>query len=79
MRKGDRKWTTNKKEKSIKLPTAYTDVAYNYSSYSYCNTLYSWVRPAGLSDFVMAPINGLNDSIDIAIFVLLIGGFLGII
>ena len=26
----------------------------------------------------MAPINGLNDSIDIAIFVLLIGGFLGI-
>ena len=36
------------------------------------------VQAAKLSDLVMAPINGLNEAIDIAIFVLLIGGFLGV-
>ena len=62
-----------KKKKAFKLPTAYTVLLIITAVIAIVTHFI-----AGLSDFVMAPINGLNDSIDIAIFVLLIGGFLGI-
>ena len=67
-----------KKKKAFKLPTAYTVLLIITAVIAIATHFIAGVRPAGLSDFVMAPINGLNDSIDIAIFVLLIGGFLGI-
>ena len=67
-----------KKKKAFKLPTAYTVLLIITAVIAIVTHFIAGVRPAGLSDFVMAPINGLNDSIDIAIFVLLIGGFLGI-
>ena len=67
-----------KKKKAFKLPTAYTVLLIITAVIAIVKHFIAGVRPAGLSDFVMAPINGLNDSIDIAIFVLLIGGFLGI-
>ena len=67
-----------KKKKAFKLPTAYTVLLIITAVIAIVTHFIAGVRPAGLSDSVMAPINGLNDSIDIAIFVLLIGGFLGI-
>lgn len=67
-----------KNKKAFKLPTAYTVLLIITAVIAIVTHFIAGVRPAGLSDFVMAPINGLNDSIDIAIFVLLIGGFLGI-
>lgn len=67
-----------KKKKAFKLPTAYTVLLIITAVIAIVTHFIAGVRPVGLSDFVMAPINGLNDSIDIAIFVLLIGGFLGI-
>lgn len=67
-----------KKKKAFKLPTAYTVLLIITAVIAIVTHFIAGVRPAGLSDFVMAPINGLNDSIDIAIFILLIGGFLGI-
>ena len=67
-----------KKKKAFKLPTAYTVLLIITAVIAIVTHFIAGVRPAGLSDFVMAPINGLNNSIDIAIFVLLIGGFLGI-
>ena len=67
-----------KKKKAFKLPTAYTVLLIITAVIAIATHFIAGVRPAGLSDFVMAPINGHNDSIDIAIFVLLIGGFLGI-
>lgn len=35
--------------------------------------------PQGLKDVAMAPINGFYDAVDVALFVLVIGGFLGIV
>ena len=37
------------------------------------------VKSAKLSDVVMAPVEGLKDAMDIAIYILLIGGFLGVV
>ena len=67
-----------KKKKSFKLPTAYTVLLIITAIIAIVSHFIPGAIPAGLSDFIMAPINGLNNSIDIAIFVLLIGGFLGI-
>ncbi|MBU5336291.1 YfcC family protein [Intestinibacter bartlettii] len=67
-----------KKKKGFKLPTSYTVLLIITAIIAIATHFIPGVVPASLSDFVMAPINGLNDSIDIAIFVLLIGGFLGI-
>ena len=67
-----------KKKKSFKLPTAYTVLLIITAIIAIVSHFIPGAIPASLSDFIMAPINGLNNSIDIAIFVLLIGGFLGI-
>ena len=67
-----------KKKKSFKLPTAYTVLLIITAIIAIVSHFIPGATPASLSDFIMAPINGLNNSIDIAIFVLLIGGFLGI-
>ncbi|WP_455543602.1 YfcC family protein [Intestinibacter sp.] len=67
-----------KKKKAFKLPTAYTVLLIITAIIAIVTHFIHEVVPASLADFVMAPINGLNDSISIAIFVLLIGGFLGI-
>jgi uncharacterized ion transporter superfamily protein YfcC len=37
------------------------------------------VKNAGLSDIVMAPIKGFSDAVDICIFIIILGGFLGVI
>ena len=62
---------TQKKKKSFKLPTAYTVLLIITAVIAIVTHFIAGVKPASLADFVMAPINGLNDSIDIAIFVLL--------
>ncbi|SHK24887.1 YfcC family protein [Tepidibacter formicigenes] len=35
--------------------------------------------PQGVSDVIMSPINGFYDAIDVALFVIIIGGFLGVV
>lgn len=67
-----------KKKKSFKLPTAYTVLLSITAIIAILTHFIPGVRKATLADFVMAPITGLQESIDIAIFVLLIGGFLGV-
>lgn len=37
------------------------------------------ITGATLSDFVMSPVKGFNDAIDVCLFVLVLGGFLGIV
>jgi len=69
--------STNEK-KGFKLPTAYTVLLIITAVIAIVTNFIPGVKGAKLSDFVMAPINGLKDAIDIAIFVLLIGGFLGV-
>lgn len=70
--------TTEKKKKSFKLPTAYTVLLAITAIIAISTYFIPGVRKASFSDFIMAPIVGLQESIDIAIFVLLIGGFLGV-
>ena len=68
--------TLNKKK--FTLPTAYTVLLIITALIALATQFIPGVQAAKLSDLVMAPINGLNEAIDIAIFVLLIGGFLGV-
>lgn len=68
--------TLNKKK--FTLPTAYTVLLLITALIALATQFIPGVQAAKLSDLVMAPINGLNEAIDIAIFVLLIGGFLGV-
>lgn len=67
-----------KKKRSFKLPTAYTVLLAITAIIAIATYFIPGVKKASLADFVMAPITGLQESIDIAIFVLLIGGFLGV-
>ena len=69
---------TAKKKKSFKLPSAYTVLLAITAIIAIVTNFIPEVQGAKVSDLVMAPINGLNEAIDIALFVLLIGGFLGV-
>ncbi|MGL5346309.1 MAG: YfcC family protein [Peptostreptococcaceae bacterium] len=70
---------TTKKKKSFKLPTAYTILFSIIFLIAIITQFIPEVKNATLSDVVMAPIQGLKDAIDIAIYILLIGGFLGVV
>ena len=70
--------TNENKKKSFKLPTAYTVLLAITAIIAIATYFIPGVKKATLADFVMAPITGLQEAIDIAIFVLLIGGFLGV-
>lgn len=69
----------SKTKKSLTLPTAYTVLLTITIIIAIATQFIPGVTAAKLSDVVMAPISGLNDAIDICLFVLLIGGFLGVI
>ena len=60
------------KKKGFKLPTAYSILLIITVVIAIITQFIPGVKPARFSDVIMAPINGLNNSIDIAIFVLLI-------
>ena len=66
-------------KKSFTLPTAYTVLLVITIIIAIVTQFLPGVKSAKLSDVVMAPINGLNDAIDICLYVLLIGGFLGVV
>ena len=72
--------STLRKKKSFTLPIGLHCLVNNYSINSTVYSLYTWCQSSKIMQIlVMAPINGLKrSSIDIAIFVLLIGGFLGV-
>lgn len=69
----------SKSKKSLTLPTAYTVLLAITIIIAIATQFIPGVTAARLSDVVMSPINGLNDAIDISLFVLLIGGFLGVV
>lgn len=68
----------NKKRK-IQLPTAYTILLSITIVIAIITQFIPDIKAAALSDVVMAPINGLTDAIDICFYVLLMGGFLGVV
>lgn len=70
----------SKEKKGFKLPTAYTILLLLTALVALATVFAPGVQTkASVSDVVMAPINGLNNAIDIVIFVIFIGGFLGIV
>ena len=70
--------STLRKKKSFTLPSAYTVLLIITALIALSTQFIPGVKAAKLADLVMAPINGLNEAIDIAKFVLLIGGFIGV-
>ncbi|WP_042271260.1 YfcC family protein [[Clostridium] dakarense] len=70
--------TNQKKKKGFELPTAYS-ILLSITIVIAVATQFLPVKPATLSDVVMSPINGLKDAIDISLYVLLMGGFLGVV
>lgn len=68
----------NKKRK-IQLPTAYTILLSITIVIAIITQFIPDIKAANISDVVMAPINGLTDAIDICFYVLLMGGFLGVV
>lgn len=71
--------STKTTKKGFSMPTAYSVLLLITLTIVVITQFIPSVVPAKFSDLIMAPINGLNDAIDISIFVLLIGGFLGVV
>lgn len=67
------------KKKSFTLPTAYSILLLITIIVAIVTQFTPDVKPATLSDVVMSPINGLKDAIDVSLYVLLMGGFLGVV
>ena len=67
------------KKKGFNLPTAYSILLIITIVIGIITLFIPGVKPAKFSDVLMAPINGLKDAIDISLYVLLIGGFLGVV
>ena len=67
------------KKKGFKLPTAYSILLIITVVIAIITQFIPGVKPARFSDVIMAPINGLKDAIDISLYVLLMGGFLGVV
>lgn len=66
-------------KKSFKLPTAYTILTSIIIFIGILTQFIPGVNKATIPDIVMAPIEGLKDAIDISLYVLLMGGFLGVV
>lgn len=67
------------KKKYFKLPTAYSILLIITIVIAIITQFIYGVKSAKLSDVIMSPINGLKDGIDISLYVLLMGGFLGVV
>ncbi|MGL4913956.1 MAG: YfcC family protein [Romboutsia sp.] len=68
-----------KKKKDFKLPTAYTILFSITVIIAMITQFIPEVNNASVADVIMAPIEGLKNSIDISLYVLLMGGFLGVV
>lgn len=71
--------SNKEKKKGFKLPSAYTILLILTVVISAITQFVPGIQPSTIASTIMAPIDGLNDAIDIVLFILFIGGFLGII
>ena len=67
------------KKRYFKLPTAYSILMIITIVIAIITQFIYGVKSAKFSDVIMAPIYGLKDAIDISLYVLLMGGFLGVV
>lgn len=71
--------SNKEKKQGFKLPSAYTILLILTVVISAITQFVPGIQPSTIASTIMAPIDGLNDAIDIVLFILFIGGFLGII
>lgn len=67
------------KEKSFQMPTAFTILLALLIVVSIITYFIPAVTNATIPDIVMSPVNGFLSAFDVAIFVMFLGGFLGVI
>lgn len=67
------------KKKSFKMPTAFTVLI----ALIFVIGIITWfipdVKSAKVSDLLMAPVSGFKSALDVSLFVLVLGGFLGVV
>lgn len=70
-----------KKKSSFKMPTAYTVLIFIILVLAGVSFIVAdpMIKKASISDVVMTPILGFKNAMDVSLFVLVIGGFLGVI
>lgn len=69
----------NVKKKSFKMPTAFTVLISLIIIIGVITWFISGIKSAKISDILMAPVSGFQNAIDISLFVLVLGGLLGIV
>ena len=68
-----------KQKKSFRMPTAFTVLILLTIVIAIITRFIPAITPAKLSDVIMAPINGFSSALGVSLFVLVLGGFLGVV
>ena len=67
------------KKKGFKMPAVFTILLAIIAVVAIITNFIPGLTPATFADFFMAPVNGFGDALDVSLFVLVIGGFLGVV
>ena len=68
-----------KQKKSFRMPTAFTVLILLTIVIAIITRFIPAITPAKLSEVIMAPINGFSSALGVSLFVLVLGGFLGVV
>lgn len=68
-----------KQKKAFRMPTAFTVLILLTIVIALITRFIPAITPASLSDVIMAPINGFSSALGVSLFVLVLGGFLGVV
>lgn len=68
-----------KQKKAFRMPTAFTVLILLTIVIALITRFIPAITPARLSDVIMAPINGFSSALGVSLFVLVLGGFLGVV
>lgn len=68
-----------KQKKQFRMPTAFTVLILLTIVVAIITRFIPAITPAKVSDVVMAPINGFSSALGVSLFVLVLGGFLGVV
>ena len=68
-----------KQKKSFRMPTAFTVLILLTIVIAIITRFIPAITPAKLSDVIMAPINGFSSALGVSLFVLVLGGFWGVV
>ncbi len=68
-----------KQKKQFRMPTAFTVLILLTIVVAIITRFIPAITPATVSDVIMAPINGFSSALGVSLFVLVLGGFLGVV